>query len=319
MKKLVFLFFLFPTLIQAQEFSKVDAIVNSYPRYRSPQQLADRISHDFSSDIDKVRASFKWITNNIRYNLEEAMRPGRTTIQYRYTSEKERLEKIQQIKDSIVKVAFFSKQGVCEEYAQSLKKLCDLLGIEAVVLTGYVRNSAYEINRVPNTTNHAWNAVKVGKTWMIIDATWASGYVMNGKWYKDFNEYYFNVDSKKIGYTHHTNNGMWSIKLNQGTLKEVYMQPIYGKEFLRNDLELVSPKFGAIGVKKDSYFSVNIKNLLPGSQIYYGYMGDQYSKRPVVAFNNDVGSVTMLAPSRNTELYIFIDKQIALEYKVVLQ
>ena len=318
MKKLLFLFLLSSITISAQEFTKIDTIVKSYPRYRSPQQLADRISKDFSSYLDKVRASFKWITNNIRYNLKEALQPNRTVIQFRYSSDKERLEKIQEIKDNIVKEAFFSKQGVCEEYAQSLKKLCDLLGIEAIVLSGYVRNTAYEIDRVPNTTNHAWNAVKVNDKWMIIDATWSSGYVMNGRWLKKFNNYYFNIDFNKVGYTHYTDNRKWNILLNQKSLQEFYNQPIYGKEFLRNNMEIVSPKIGIVSVQNGVMITLKIKNLKPHHKVYYGLMGDKYSKKPTVTFNNGIASVSIRAPERNTELYLFIDQELALEYKVIL-
>ncbi len=317
MKKLFFLLFLYSISSTGQEFTHVDNIVKSYPKYRSPQELADRISKDFSSDLQKVRASFKWITNNIRYNLEEAQQPNRTVIQFRYSSEKERLEKIQEIKDNIVKEAFFSKRGVCEEYAQSLKKVCDLLGIEAVVLTGYVRNSAYEINRVPNTTNHAWNAIKVNNRWMIIDATWSSGYVMNGRWLKEFNDYYFNVDYKKIGYTHYTDNRKWNIILNQPSLQEFYDQPIYGKEFLRKNMEVISPVNGIISTKPGETITLKIKNLKPEHKVYYGLMGDQYSKKPVVTFNNNIASISIVAPARDLELYLFVDKELALEYKIV--
>lgn len=317
MKKLLFLFLLNSIVVSGQEFTHVDNIVKSYPKYRLPQQLADRISKDFSSDLEKVRASFKWITNNIRYNLEEAQQPNRTVIQFRYSSEKERLEKIQQIKDNIVKEAFFSKKGVCEEYAQSLKKLCDLLGIEAEVLTGYVRNTAYEINRVPNTSNHVWNAVKIDNKWILIDATWSSGHVINGRWLKEFNNYYFNIDHHKIKYTHYTDDRKWNVILNQDTLQEFYSQPIYGKEFLRKNMEVISPKNGTIITTVGETIILKIKNLKPHNRVYYGLMGDQYSKKPIVTFNNNIASISIVAPVKNIELYIFVDKEMALEYKIV--
>jgi len=319
MKKLLLLFLLCSIASSAQDFTNLDNTVKNYPKYRSPQQLADRISKDFSSDLDRVRASFKWITNNIRYNLEEAQQPSRTVIQFRYSSEKERLEKIQQIKDNIVKEAFFSKKGVCEEYAQSLKKLCDLLGIEAEVLTGYVRNTAYEINRVPNTSNHAWNAVKIDNKWIIIDATWSSGHVINGRWLKEFNSYYFNIDYNKIGHTHYTDNRKWNIILNQDSLQEFYSQPIYGKEFLRKDMEVVSPKSGTINTKGGETIILKIKNLKPHNKVYYGLMGDQYSKKPIVTFNNNIASISIIAPQKNMELYLFVDKELALEYKIAVR
>ena len=143
------------------------------------------ISKDFKDDASRVRAAFRWLTHNIRYDLEEYFEP-RKVIEFRYGTEEERLQKLQEIKDKIVKEAFLTKMGVCEEYAQSFKKLMDLMNIEATVVKGYVRNSAYDIGRVPQTTNHAWNAVKIDNRWILLDATWAAGYLYNGKWVKDF-------------------------------------------------------------------------------------------------------------------------------------
>ncbi|MFY0603649.1 MAG: transglutaminase [Flavobacteriaceae bacterium] len=316
MKKLSFLFFFFSIVISAQNYSTVDNTVNSYPRYRTVEELANRIESDFSTDIDKVRAAFKWITNNIRYNLAEAMQPNKTVIQFKYSSEKERLEKIQEIKDNIVKEAFFSKLGVCEEYAQSLKKVCDLLDIEAIVLTGYVRNSAYEINRVPNTTNHAWNAVKVNNRWMLIDATWSSGSVLNGRWQKNFNDYFFDVDFKKIGYTHYTDDRKWNILLNQPSLSDFYSQPIYGKYFLKSNLGVIAPKGGVLYPNEDNTISLKIKNVSPSSNIYYGFKGDEYSKKPTITFKDNIATITISNPNRNTEVYLFMDGELALEYLI---
>ena len=156
MKKLLFLFLLSSFAVSSQEFAHVDNVVKNYPKYRSPKQLADRISKDFSSDLDKVRASFMWLTNNISYSLDYYFHNQRT-ISFTYRSEREREIQLQKIRDKIVNDAFISKSGVCEEYAQSLKKLCDLMNIESILLKGYVRNNASEIAKTPEGTNHVWN------------------------------------------------------------------------------------------------------------------------------------------------------------------
>ncbi len=170
MKQLCILFLFASIVIDAQNFTSVDAKVQSYPKFRSPEQLANRIQKDFISDLDKTRAAFKWLTNNISYSLRLAQK-GRRAIEFQYFNEAERDRKLQQIKDNLVKNAFIKRIGVCEEYAQSLKKLCDLMGIESQVLKGNVRNSALEIGRASTTTNHAWNIVKINNNWIIIDAT----------------------------------------------------------------------------------------------------------------------------------------------------
>ena len=74
--KLFFTFLLFVSFeIYAQDYTKIDRIVQSYPKYTSSQQLANRISDDFDDDISKARAAFRWLTLHIRYDLEEYYHP----------------------------------------------------------------------------------------------------------------------------------------------------------------------------------------------------------------------------------------------------
>lgn len=317
MKKLVFVFLLFSISISAQKYTKVDNIVNAYPKYRTPQQLADRISKDFSSDIDRVRASFKWLTNNISYSLDYYFHNQRT-VRFKYSNEREREAELQKIRDKIVNDAFISKKGVCEEYAQSLKKLCDLMNIESILLKGYVRNNASEINETPNGTNHVWNAVKIQNKWVLIDATWAAGFVVNGKWERVFGDYFFNIPKEKIGLTHYPTNRKWQLLLNYGTLKEFYSQPIYHQYFLNHNIKLVTPTKGTLTPSKYNEIVIKLENLPKNSTISYYYKGKRYSRKATITKGGDVFWVTIPGPSTSTELYLFIENISVLEYQVVL-
>jgi hypothetical protein len=318
MKQLILLFLFISSVGFAQDFQRIDNIVKSYPKYTKPEQLAKKISKDFKDDASRVRAAFRWLTYNIRYDLEEYFEP-RKVIEFRYSTEEERIEKLQAIKDNIVKEAFLTKMGVCEEYAQSFKKLADLMNIEAIVVKGYVRNSAYDIGRIPQSTNHAWNAVKIENKWILLDATWAAGYLYNGKWVKGFNEYFYAIDLKKVNRTHYPDHKRWQIVLNSGSLEDFYNQPIYANGLLRNNVDVVSPTKGNISVNRTRKIVLKFKNLSTSHRIFYNYRGQRYAKRPDIAFEGDVATVSLENPGSNTELYVFIDKNLALEYKVFVQ
>tara|TARA_R110002073_G_scaffold293194_2_gene458774 strand:- start:52948 stop:53904 length:957 start_codon:yes stop_codon:yes gene_type:complete len=318
MKQFLFLFLFVTCACYSQDFNKVDALVKAYPRFTSPEKLANKIAQDFNNDANKVRAAFKWLTNNIRYNLEEYYQPKRV-IQFRYSTEEERLQKIQALKDKIVSDAFIRKIGVCEEYAQSFKKLADLLGIEAQVIKGYVRNSAQEIGRVPRTTNHAWNSVKINNQWVLLDATWAAGYVFNGKWVQDYNNYFFAVDHKKIGKTHFPNNKKWQIVTNLSTIEKFYEQPIYSQAFLKSGLEIITPTKGNVSINKSKEFVLNIKNLSPNDRLYYNYKGQRYSKKAAITYKGNVAKVVIENPGRNSDLHIFLNRDLALIYKIFVR
>lgn len=56
---------------------------------------------------------------------------------------------------------FTGQGGVCESYAKTFKYMLDVAGIENIYLSG-----------LGDGENHAWNAVKVGADWCLIDVTW---------------------------------------------------------------------------------------------------------------------------------------------------
>ena len=84
---------------------------------------------------------------------------------------------------------------VCEGYAKAYKILCDYMGLDAILVTGYARsNGSYEA--------HMWNKVRMsdGK-WYVVDATWDDqdreiyyNYFLCGENSKGFNEFLFKQD-----------------------------------------------------------------------------------------------------------------------------
>lgn len=318
MKQLLLLLLLITSFGYSQNFTKIDNIVKLYPKYTTPEQLAEKINKDFNDDVSKVRAAFRWLTYNIRYDLEEYYQPKKV-IEFRFSTEQERLEKLQTIKDKIVREAFLTKMGVCEEYAQSFKKIADLLGIEAEVIKGYVRSTSNDIGRIPRTTNHAWNAVKLDNKWIILDATWAAGYLYNGRWIKDFNEYFFDVDKKKIAKTHYPDSRKWKLLLNHGSLENFYNQPIYSHELLKKDIEVVFPTEGSVILNRSKNIELTFKNLKSTDEIFYNFGGQRYSKKPTISFVGDKAIISIENPGRDTKLFLFIDKTLALEYKVYVR
>lgn len=317
MKRLFILILFVANSLQSQEFSRVDQIVDAYPKYRTPEKLAAKIQKDFNSDLDKTRAAFKWLSNNISYSIRLA-KSGRRSIEYQFYSEEERLAKLQAIKDKLVKDAFIRRIGVCEEYAQSLTKLCDLMGIESKVLKGNVRNSGREIGRNINTTNHAWNIVKIENRWIIIDATWASGYSMNGKWVRDFSDYYFDIPTNQIGKTHFPDDRKWQILWDVRSKLKYYQQPIYQTYFLKQGLSYPSNIQGILAAKRAGKLSLEIKGLQANDKIFVAYANEKYSKRTQLTTTKFGKQFTVNAPLANTEMYVFVNGKLATIFKVVL-
>ena len=316
MKQLLTLFLLCSISFHAQDYSKIDAKVLKYPRFSKVEKLATQIEKDFSTDRDKARAAFFWLTKNIRYNLKEFYNPRQRSYSFSYSTEEEKVQKLQAVKDKLVSDTFRNKTGVCEEYAQSFKKICDLLHIEAEVIKGNVRNDAREIGVIPNDTNHAWNAVKIDGNWLILDATWAAGYEYNGKWIRDFNEYFYNMPKNKIFKTHYPDDMVWILRFGRITPEEFYNQPIYSNTFLSLKADLVSPKTGIIKLKQSKNIKLKFKNLETDLLIFYTLKGERIAQKPTIKRENNITTLTIKNPNRNTDLVLYINKKDALHFKI---
>ena len=314
MKQLFILFFFACLSLNAQDYSSIDEKVKNYPKYKSAKSLAVKIENDFTNNGDKIRAAFIWLTHNIRYDLEEYFNPKTKSFRFKYKNETDKQQKLQQIKDQVVDEMFRSRKSVCEGYAQSFKKICDLLNIEAVVIKGYARNSTGEIGSIPEASNHAWNAVKVNNKWKLIDATWAAGYAINNQWKKHYTEYYYFPKPKELLRTHYPENNSWQLLQKPITKKTYASQPIIGQGFFSKNLLLVSPNRGVL---KPQNILFTVKNLTKNHVVGYLFKGQKYGKKAITTINNNIGTFSInLTGKRNSELYIFIDSEIALEYKI---
>ena len=60
-----------------------------------------------------------------------------------------------------------TRSGDCNEHAFLFAGLLRAIGVEANVITGI----AY-VSRLKRFGYHAWNEVKIGKEWVVVDPTW---------------------------------------------------------------------------------------------------------------------------------------------------
>jgi transglutaminase/protease-like cytokinesis protein 3 len=319
MKQLILIILFFSISTFSQNFEKVDAVVINYPRFSNVEDLANQIEKDFYSDADKSRAAFFWLAKNIRYNLREFYNPRKRNYSFSYKSEEEKIEKIQAHKDDLVAETFRNQTGVCEEYAQSFKKICDVLNIEAEVLKGNARTSIDEIGKIPATTNHAWNAVKIDEKWIILDATWAAGYETNGKWIRAFNDYFYDIPNDKIFKTHYPEDTIWNIRFGRMSPHEFYNQPIYSNSFLTLKAELISPKTGIINLQSSEDIVLKFNNLDKNLLVFYTLKGVKNPLKPIITSEKNITTLTIKNPKIETDLVLFINKEDALHFRISMR
>ena len=164
---LITLVVLLPNMnIQAQPISyqRIDTHVLQTPNQMetSVQTLAAYLVKPARNEHEKIRAIFRWVTENIAYDTD-----GYFSGQYGDLSP-----------DGVLK----SRRAVCDGYAGLFNMLGEAAGLEVVIVTGYSKGYSYAVgDTYDGTTNHAWNAVMIDNQWHLLDATWGAGYLGENK------------------------------------------------------------------------------------------------------------------------------------------
>jgi len=84
------------------------------------------------------------------------------------------------------------KKGVCEDYSNVFKELCDRSGIPCLIVhgkvpLGFIPTLKRRLHGVNNKANHAWNVVKMDTVWKSMDPTWSG--IRDVKKYYRLDEY----------------------------------------------------------------------------------------------------------------------------------
>lgn len=315
---LFFLLFSFVT-VQAQNYAAVDARVKQYPkRYTSAEALALQIQKDFKSDSEKVRAIYTWLATNISYDMNEYLN-GDRMIRFQYRNQKELAEKQKAIREFAINSTLNDNKAVCEGFAQTFKKVCELMGIKCLFIDGYSKINASDIGRNPKRGDHAWNAVKINNQWKLIDVTWASGSANGRTWRQSFNDYYFFTDAEEFVKTHLPSTKGLSFAKKEPTKQEFFAAPIYTKGYFKHNLKLVNPLNGTIRTTLKTPIAFKIERPKVGVELHYAFGGERRPKP--IDLNCTAKTCSFEIPmtkETNTQLYIIANRQTALQYKVEL-
>ena len=215
---------------KTNNFVQIDKIALQIPDSlsKSTVGIAKYINASFQSQLDKTRASFVWIAKNIRYDIENAF-----AINF-YQSSSE-----------IVSDVLKSRKGICMHFAELFSDISEKVGVKSIVVHGYTKQNGF-VDYIP----HAWVLVQIDSTWGIIDPTWGSGYVQNGKFISQINNYYFLPKPELLVKSHMPFDPMW----------ELLNYPITNQEFYDGKTQVN---------KNKSYFNFNdsIRKYLSESEI----------------------------------------------------
>jgi hypothetical protein len=202
---IVFLVSIIPSLFAQKpvsDYLSVDKVVLQIPDSlaKTTTSIASYISANFTSDEDKVRAVFIWLATNIHYDIDNMF-----AINF-YEKKEEKIAKL-----------LNTRKGICENFAAVFTDVCINLGIQAYTVEGYTKQDGFT-SFIP----HAWNAARIDTTWYLFDATWASGYSMNGKFIKKVDNSYYKVNPSSLIKSHMPFDFLWQFLNYPVTSGEFY-------------------------------------------------------------------------------------------------
>uniref|UniRef100_A0A3B1JMY2 Transglutaminase-like domain-containing protein n=1 Tax=Astyanax mexicanus TaxID=7994 RepID=A0A3B1JMY2_ASTMX len=221
---------LFQELIANTDFSRVDTyVINAGKELKrkkiySVETIAQTIINGTTNDLERLRAVWIWLCDNIEYDVEGFL--GVTKKLYS--------------PDDVIRTG----KAVCSGYAGVCLQLCNVVGIECREVNGYGKGVGYEPGQKCQGTNHAWNAVNLEGHWHLLDSCWGAGNcdMSQRVFNKCYNEFYFLTDPEEFINDHYPAEEKWQLLERPVNLKEFEKKVTKSAQFYRLGLTLIHPK-----------------------------------------------------------------------------
>ena len=160
------------------DYSEIDSYVKELGGNcgSTPEKVAEVVTKNCTSDIEKARAIFDWIAYNIAYDTSYSI--------------------------STAKGAFQRRKSVCAGYSDLYAQMAKSVGLDVITVAGVGKINMYYKPGANVGGGHAWNIVKLADREIIIDSTWGSGYVNGNTFTRYFQQEWFDVHPAFAIFTH---------------------------------------------------------------------------------------------------------------------
>lgn len=248
MKLLIRLLFVLLPIMAAGQYSteNLHTVKNKAAKYiLTPDSLARELTADYKTDREKVTSIFKWITENISYNIRPFYNATHNPSNAYSMDTAEDTGALKPLSERVAIDVLNRRVAFCDGYARLFKTLCDYAGIKSEVITGY---AATNMGRAKFNSNHRWNAVYLDSTWQLLDPTWAAGHLTysTNDFVQSYNNYYFLTPAKDFARDHYPEDLQWSLLPEPPYLSEFRRSPFKTHGFLKYNIFSYKPQSGVI-------------------------------------------------------------------------
>lgn len=305
------------TFINAQDINKIDAVVSQYPKsFNTSEELAALINKDFKTDHDKARAIYSWITHNVKYDID-ARFSKKKKKRLKYKDKIDKAQKERKARIQIENKALTKHLAVSEGYATLYQRLGELTGLYGYIIKGTAKLKTYDIGRIPRMQNYSWNVVQIDKEWYFVDATLGAGTVdyLEKTYQPDFNEKYFFTPPEIFFLNHFPKDKGWL--LLEKTPEDFANLPLYSGEYLKNNLELISPAEGVLNLKGQDSIRVKIKSSIALANLTYQFSFEKEPSAVSIENENDIYRFDIpFTKKRTGYLTLYFNNKAIISYKI---
>ena len=266
---------------QGNNFKTVDDYVAKLGKLDSLNMgtITSIVTKPFSDKMDKARAIYDWITNNISFDCK-AQHSG--NIQ----------------KNSPTEVLLFRK-AVGIGYAALFQDMCSSANIRCLTADGFVKNGVEEIGDPKTDINHSWAVVQLGQspdTWFYVDPAWGSGTTDKDMkvFTKAFNSAYFFANKTVFNLQHYPDNEAWKLGAAPKNKKDFYHLPLVMGLAYELDLKKMTPNDGTLKIKtgNSQAFSFTIGNTANISKVTITLSDRKKQKTTEVSYSYNNGALS---------------------------
>lgn len=132
---------------------------DAYLIYQEAKSILNDIISEEMTDYEKALSIFDWLVVNVQYDtnvldlIENDGQNQSTTTAYNCF---------------YLEGVFYDHVSVCDGYAKAYSLMCNMLGIDCARIVGVVASSNGGYG------GHAWNKVRMGTMWYVVDITWTN-------------------------------------------------------------------------------------------------------------------------------------------------
>ncbi len=205
----------------------MDSKVRSVPKaitekvFSSPKEglplLVKHLTQGANGASGKVKVMHDWICDNIAYDCEMYFSSGKIE---------------NQDYESVLK----KRKAVCAGYTSVMNAMCYYAGIESIGVYGYSKGFGYTGKL--DGIDHAWNAIKLGGKWQLVDCTWDAGYVDYKTYVKHYTDEWLFLDPKFFIYSHLPEKEEYQYLKEPITQEQFVKEPYIAGKFFRKGFSL---------------------------------------------------------------------------------